>query len=328
MDAAIHNRSSQGSGVASKPAAAAGSAFSMRVAVVGNDSDQAAVFGQWLKDAGHRSHHFSDGASLVRVLDQVGLDALLLDWSLPGTLEVLRRIRGSDRVSLPVLLVSGRSREDDVVSALRQGADDYVVKPVRRLELIARLEAIARRGRHQIEAALAIEVGALRVDCGTRTVWRDGHRLQLTFKDFELSVLFLRNIGRLLSRGYLLDAVWGPNAIGLSRTLDTHVSRLRKKLGLAPEHGWRLMPVYTRGYRLDRLPATRFSHKADREDLLPSQFPPSRRRPNGDELAVEESFPQGIPLAGSATGRTSVLSVRSVPDPFDGEFPRKNSVSV
>lgn len=294
MDAAIHDRSNQGSGVASKTAAPAGSAFSMRVAVVGNDSDQAAVFSQWLKDAGHRSHHFCDGASLVRVLDQVGLDALLLDWSLPSTFEVLRRIRGSDRVSLPVLLVSGRSREDDVVNALRQGADDYVVKPVRRLELIARLEAIARRGRHQIEASLAIEVGALRIDCGTRTVWRDGRRLEVTAKDFELSVLFLRNIGRLLSRGYLLDAVWGPNAIGLSRTLDTHISRLRKKLGLTPEHGWRLMPVYTRGYRLDRLPATQFGRKPDRGDLLPSQIPTSQRRPNGNEPAVEKSFSAGI----------------------------------
>jgi DNA-binding response OmpR family regulator len=267
----------------------------LRVAVVENDADQAAAFSQWLRLAGHRSHHFSDGAALVKALHQVGLDALLLDWSFPSTLEVLRRIRGSDRASLPVLLVGGRSREDDIVSALRQGADDYVVKPVRRFELIARLEAIARRGRHQIEGPMVIEAGALRIDCGTRTVWRDGCPLEVTAKDFELSALFLRNIGRLLSRGYLLDTVWGPNATGLSRTLDTHICRLRKKLGLTPEHGWRLMPVYTRGYRLDQLPGTQLSDKANRVDLRTSPFLVSSRRPGGNEIAVTESFPGVVP---------------------------------
>jgi DNA-binding winged helix-turn-helix (wHTH) protein len=120
----------------------------------------------------------------------------------------------------------------------------------RRFELVARLEAIARRGKHRIEGSAAIEAGGLHVDCGARSAWRDGCPVEMTAKDFELSVLFLRNIGRLLSRGYLLDTVWGPHAHGLSRTLATHVSRLRKKLGLTPEHGWRLLPVYTRGYRL------------------------------------------------------------------------------
>jgi two-component system, OmpR family, response regulator RegX3 len=288
MNSPMRNGSSQGLEAFPK-AAAAHAASSMRVAVVENDPDEAAVFSQWLKLAGHRTHHFSDGAALVRVLDQVALDALLLDWSLPSTLEVLRRVRGSDRASLPVLLVGGRSREDDVVTALRQGADDYVVKPVRRFELIARLEAVARRGRHRVEESIAIEAGALRIDCATRTVWRDGRPLAVTAKDFELSVLFLRNIGRLLSRGYLLDTVWGPNAGGLSRTLDTHISRLRKKLGLTPEYGWRLMPVYTRGYRLDQLSGIQFNSKADGADLRVSPLRGSRRS-SGAERTVERSL--------------------------------------
>ena len=262
--------------------------LSLRVAIVEDDPCQAQEFSQWLKLAGHRCHHFPDGAALIRVFDQVGFDALLLDWTLPSMLEVLRRIRASDRASLPVLLVSARSREEDVVTGLRQGADDYVVKPARRFELVARLEAIARRGKHRVEGSAAIEAGGLRVDCGTRSVWRDGCPVEMTAKDFELSVLFLRNIGRLLSRGYLLDTVWGPHAYGLSRTLDTHVSRLRKKLKLTPEHGWRLLPVYTRGYRLDRLRGTQLAYPPGRTHSGPLPLPASISPLDRDETPLEE----------------------------------------
>jgi len=266
-------------------------ALSIRVAIVEDDPGQAQEFSQWLKLAGHRCNHFPDGAALIRGLDKVGFDAVLLDWSLPSTLEVLRRIRGSDRASLPVLLVSGRSREEDVVTGLRQGADDYLAKPLRRFELVARLEAIARRGKHRIEGSAAIEAGGLRVDCGTRRVWRDGCPVEMTAKDFELSVLFLGNIGRLLSRGYLLDTVWGPHAYGLSRlsrTLDTHVSRLRKKLRLTPEHGWRLLPVYTRGYRLDQLPGIQVVYQPDRTHAGPLLLPARSSSPLSDAEEILE----------------------------------------
>jgi two-component system response regulator RegX3 len=266
--------SSPGMAAPPKSTAAVTDAFSMRVAIVESDPTQAAVFSQWLKLAGHRCRHFPDSAGLLRAFDQLGLDALLLAWN-PGTgggPEVLRRIRHSDRASLPILLLGGQSREDDVVSALRQGADDYLAKPVRRLELLARLEAIARRGRHPVQTCVVIEAGGLRLDCETRTVWRDGRPLELTAKDFELSVLFLRNIGKLLSRGYLMDSVWGPDGHALSRTLDTHISRVRKKLGLTPEHGWRLMSLYSRGYRLDHLPGPERAYKADCTDRRPLPF--------------------------------------------------------
>src|SRR5262249_2173457 len=101
---------------------------------------------------------------------------------------------------------------------------------------------------------VSIEAGSIRVDYQTRTVVRDGRPLKLTPKDFELSALFLRNIGRVLPRGYLLDSVWGPRAATIvSRTLDTHIARLRRGVGLTRENGWRLTAVYARGYRLDRL---------------------------------------------------------------------------
>jgi two-component system response regulator RegX3 len=230
----------------------------MRVAIVADDPFEAALLSHWLVQAGHRCHHFDSGGALIRVFDQVGLDAVVLDWNLPDVsgADVLRRIRGSDRASLPVLFVSGQRREHDVVSALRQGADDYMVKPVGGAELLARLDAILRRGRHRVEAPAMVELDAYRIDCQSRVVLRDGRPVEMTAKDFELSVLFLRNVGRLLSRGYVMDRVW-PKALISSRTLDTHVSRLRKKLGWTPEYGWRLEAAYGRGYRLDQLRAAR-----------------------------------------------------------------------
>jgi DNA-binding response OmpR family regulator len=229
----------------------------MRVAIVEDDPSQAELLTHWLELAGHRCHHFDRGEALIRALDQESFDILVLDWNLPDIsgVDVLKRIRASRQSGLPILFVTARNREDDVVMALRQGADDYMVKPVRRLELIARLEAIARRGKHRAEQQEILELDVYRVDCQTRTVMREDRVVELTAKDFDLSVLFLRNIGRLLSRGHIRETVWGPNAVVTSRTLDTHVSRIRNKLGLTPENGWRLAAVYRYGYRLEQLDA-------------------------------------------------------------------------
>src|SRR5262245_37509160 len=245
------------------------SAGAMRVAIVDDDASDAEQVTRWLRLAGHRCHHFDRGRALMRAFDQVGLDAVILDWNLPDVsgVDLLRRIRGSDRASLPVLFVSRRRTEHDVVSALRHGADDYMVKPLGGPELLARLDAILRRGRHRVEATPKIEIGPYRIDYPSRLLLRDGRRINLTPKDFELAVLFLRNVGRVLSRGHILDSVWGLRAVIASRTLDTHVSRLRKKLDLVPQHGWRLAAVYSRGYRLDQLPRISAAARSDPADL-------------------------------------------------------------
>jgi two-component system response regulator RegX3 len=234
---------------------AAAPATSMRVALVEDDLSQAELLAHWLELAGHRCHQFDRGEELIRALDQESFDVVVLDWNLPDMsgVDVLKRIRSSRQAGVPIVFVTARNREDDVVTALRQGADDYMVKPVRRLELLARLETIARRGKHRVEQPEVLEVGVYRVDTQTRTVTRSERAVDLTAKDFDLSVLFLRNIGRLLSRGHIRESVWGPNAVVTSRTLDTHVSRIRNKLGLTPENGWRLAAVYRYGYRLEQL---------------------------------------------------------------------------
>ena len=146
------------------------------------------------------------------------------------------------------------TQRSDVVVALRSGADDYLVKPLKRMELLARLEAVTRRDGEtsQVEQ---LEVHGFQVDCAARALLRDNQRLKLTAKDFDLAVLFLRHVGRLLSRGHIRQRIWGASSALSSRTLDTHVSRVRQKLGLTPAHGWRLTAVYGHGYRLERLPS-------------------------------------------------------------------------
>jgi DNA-binding response OmpR family regulator len=183
------------------------------------------------------------------------LDMLLLDWNLPETtgIDVLRRLRQVS-TRTPVLFCTARGDQDDVVKALREGADGYVVKPIRRIELLARIDTVARRTSKLNRASEAFEVRGLHVDCERRAVVKAGVQLELTTKDFDLAVLFLRNVGRLLSRSQIQEAVWATSAV-TSRTIDTHVSRIRSKLGLVPKNGWQLKAVYAHGYRLEEVAA-------------------------------------------------------------------------
>jgi DNA-binding response OmpR family regulator len=227
----------------------------MRIAILQADLSQAELLIQWLQLAGHHPRRFENGARLLWALERESFDALLLDWDVPDMngVEVLKRARQRTCSSVPALFVSAHNREDDVVTALRGGADDYMVTPVRRLELIARVEALPRRGRHLSNRGDVLEVGVFRFDFRSRTVSRDGHVLELTAKEFELSALLLCNAGRLLSRNHIRENVWCATAVITTRTLDTHISRIRKKLGFTPEHGWRLAAVYGYGYRLDQI---------------------------------------------------------------------------
>ena len=222
----------------------------MRVAVLEDDIAQLELLSHWLKLAGHSAHGYQLGGVLLRELVRESFDVLVLDWNLPDIsgVEVLGRVRQQSTV--PVVFCTARGDEVDVVTALRAGADDYLVKPARRMELIARLGVVKRRT-HRVESQ-AFEVGAFSVDCQARTIRQHGVPLELTTKDFDLSVLFLQNVGRLLSRQVMRDAVWGSQFNMLSRTIDTHVSRVRTALGLTPEHGWRLAAVYGHGYRLEQ----------------------------------------------------------------------------
>jgi DNA-binding response OmpR family regulator len=233
-----------------------------RIAFLEDDASQARLLLHWLESQGMICRHFSRGGDILRAVLRDTYDLVVLDWQVPDLNgeEVLRAIRKSVREPLPVLFTTGRDREEDIVQALRSGADDYLVKPLRRLEFLARVEALLRRARgHRRDDEAPFEIGAFRVDLHGRTLHKDGAAIDLTQKEFEVAALLLRNVGRLLSRAYLLDTVWGISADVSTRTVDTHVSQLRGKLGLYPGEGWRLSAVYQHGYRLERIapPAAR-----------------------------------------------------------------------
>ncbi len=230
----------------------------MRIALLEDEQDQADLVCAWLKAAGHSCHAYALGKDLVREAQRETFDLFLLDWEVPGMsgAEVLVWIRANIAEPVPVLFVTARQREEDIVHALSHGADDYMVKPLSKLELLARIDALARRaraGQRADEGRLAY--GRLSIDCRNRQVKLDGVEVAMTQKDYELALFLLRNIGRLLSRGHILEAVWGQSAEINTRTVDTHVSRIRGKLQLTPENGWRLTAVYQHGYRLERVAA-------------------------------------------------------------------------
>ena len=137
--------------------------------------------------------------------------------------------------------------------ALEKGADDYMVKPVRRGETLARIAALARRATPNGNQDQFITIGDYQIDCSRRTITSSETIIELTQKEYDLALFLFRNVGRLLSRGHILENVWGRRPDLNTRTVDTHVSRVRGKLRLTPDNGWRLTAVYQHGYRLERV---------------------------------------------------------------------------
>jgi two-component system, OmpR family, response regulator RegX3 len=228
----------------------------MRIAYLEDDSDQAALISRWLQAAGHSCHHFDRGRALQRSLARESFDLYLLDWHLPDIdgMEVLKSIR-ERAPRVPVIFTTLRDKDDDIARALQAGADDYISKPVRQPVLLARIDAVARRVHGAQTASDLLEASPFRLHRAARTIEHDGQRIGLTDKEYELALFLFLNAGKLLSRRHLLEAVWGLRADTNTRTVDTHMSRLRSKLGLSGEHGWRLAAVHQFGYRLERLEA-------------------------------------------------------------------------
>jgi DNA-binding response OmpR family regulator len=192
---------------------------------------------------------FIEGAKKER------FDLLLIDWMLPdGTgADVLQWVRQNLGWDIPVVVVTARDDEATVVAALKMGADDYVVKPPKPMELLARLENVARRVKPG--GLPVLRLGSFEVDVARHRLTLDGNAITLTQKEFDLSVYLFQNPGKLLSRDHLLNKIWGLNTEVDTRTVDTHISRLRKKLLLDGSKGWKLTPIYGYGYRFDRVDA-------------------------------------------------------------------------
>lgn len=231
----------------------------MRVALVEDDTHVGQLMGLWLEEAGYSYHSYGTGQSFIKDIARESFDLVVLDWMLPDTSgdKLLAWLREHIGWLLPVIFVTARDSEEDIVRGLELGADDYIAKPVRRAELIARIHAVMRRS-HAADPAAGgvIEIAPYRVDVAARAVHVAGEPVELTHMEFELTQFLFRNVDRVLSRGHILESVWGKTAGLNTRTVDTHISRLRTKLGLGAEHGLRLTAIYNHGYRLERVAVT------------------------------------------------------------------------
>ena len=226
----------------------------MRIAIIEDDKAVASQLVHSLSVEGDTCHLFSEAASFLTALPRESFDACIVDLMLPGMDgKALVRLLRERKNPLPVMVLTSQDAESEVISALDAGADDFVVKPARAGELRARLKALVRRaGLGEIHGTI-FEYDRFRFDLQRQTAQDSGRIVELTQKEFQLALLFLNNIGKPLSRGHIREAVWGRDSEVPSRTMDTHVSRVRSKLTLRPESGYLLAPVYSYGYRLERL---------------------------------------------------------------------------
>ena len=227
----------------------------MRIAILEDDADQVELMQSWLKEAGHTCQASGSGSAFKTALMRETFDLLVVDWNLPDTTgpEVLSWVREHLDWRIPVLFVTSRDHEEDIVYALQHGADDYMTKPVKQQETLARITALGRRSQPLGEEETNLKQGRFEFDIANRQVIIDTDIVQLTNKEFDLALLLFRNQGRLLSRNYILENIWGTTAELSTRTVDTHISRVRNKLGIHPDNGVRLNAIYNHGYRLEML---------------------------------------------------------------------------
>ena len=227
----------------------------MRVAYLEDDPAQMELVSMWLKDAGYDCTHFGTATAFLGEIQRDTYDIAILDWELPDLLgdEILLTLRETLNINIPVICTTVRDQEENIVDALKLGADDYMTKPVSRDELLARMSALVRRVHKLRENDLTFEYPPYTFDIESRTLSHSGEKIMVTDKEFLLAKLLFLNIGRMLSRKFLLETVWGTRGDLDTRTVDTHISRVRRKLALNPEQGWRLTPVYKFGYRLEKM---------------------------------------------------------------------------
>ena len=227
----------------------------MRIASLEDDADQAELTRLWLMDADHTVDCYDDAAGFLRAVRRDSFDLYVLDWMLPDLsgIEVLEKLRNSMDDYTPVVIVTAKDEEQSIVRGLEAGADDYLVKPVRHAELVARVAAVLRRVGGNKPDEEALDVKPYTLSLANNTISLNGDKISLTNREFELALFFFRNAGKMVSRNHMLESIWGiENKSVSTRTVDTHVSRLRKKLKLNEDNGWVLSSIYQHGYRLER----------------------------------------------------------------------------
>ncbi|MFC6236561.1 response regulator [Longivirga aurantiaca] len=223
-----------------------------RVLVVEDEESFSDALSFMLRKEGFEVGIAATGTDAVAQFDQNGADLVLLDLMLPGMsgTEVCRALR--QRSSVPIIMVTAKDGEVDKVVGLELGADDYVTKPFSSRELVARIRAVLRRASEPEELVPpTLEAGPVRMDVDRHVVTVGGDGVTLPLKEFELLEVLLRNAGRVLTRGMLIDRVWGSDYVGDGKTLDVHVKRLRAKIETDPAAPRHLVTVRGLGYKFE-----------------------------------------------------------------------------
>jgi len=223
-----------------------------RILIVEDEPSLSEPLSFLLRREGYDTEIAADGREALVAFDRDGADLVLLDLMLPGLsgTEVCRELR--TRSSVPIIMLTAKDSEVDIVVGLELGADDYVTKPYSTRELLARLRAVLRRRIEvdDIDEAV-LEVGPVRMDVDRHAVSVSGGEVAMPLKEFELLELLLRNAGRVLTRGQLIDRVWGADYFGDTKTLDVHIKRIRSKIEIDPSQPTLLLTVRGLGYRFE-----------------------------------------------------------------------------
>ena len=224
-----------------------------RVLIVEDEPDLAEPLAYLLRREGYEVEIAEDGPAAVAAFEERGCDIVLLDLMLPGMsgTEVCRRIRQTSAV--PIVMVTAKDSEVDIVVGLELGADDYVTKPYSARELLARMRAVLRR---TAEPDVDLEEhvltgGRVTLDIDRHSVAVDGSEISMPLKEFELLEVLMRNAGRVLTRGQLIDRVWGSDYFGDTKTLDVHIKRIRSRIEKTPSEPTMLVTVRGLGYRFE-----------------------------------------------------------------------------
>lgn len=226
----------------------------MRIALVDDDIHLAQAMRLWIEEQQYDVVYYPNGLDFTTALRKESFDLYILDWMMPDFdgEQVLKWLNEQIEQATPVIFVTQRDSEEDIARILNLGADDYIIKPVRKKELLARITAVTRRSQTGAQKEI-LEFPPYRINLATHTCFRHDEPVRLTQREFELVTFMFRNAGRLLSRRHILSSVWGQSSEFTTRTVDTHISRVRKKLELTPENGWRLSAIYHQGYRLEQI---------------------------------------------------------------------------
>jgi two-component system, OmpR family, response regulator RegX3 len=223
-----------------------------RILIVEDEPSLAEPLAFLLEREGYEPTIAADGPTAVAEFDRNGSDLVLLDLMLPGLsgTEVCREIRS--RSAVPIIMLTAKDSEIDIVVGLELGADDYVTKPYSSRELLARIRAILRRRvEDEVDDESVLEAGTVRMDTERHTVSVSGKETKMPLKEFELLEVLLRNSGRVLTRGQLIDRVWGADYYGDTKTLDVHIKRIRSRIEANPSEPTMLLTVRGLGYRFE-----------------------------------------------------------------------------